>query len=118
MHKPESVLRNETHKVLSDFKIKTDYLIPSRRPDTALISKEKRTCHQVDFAVLVEYRVKMKANEKISEIFGQRIKSVKHHGDMIAIVIGTLRTVYNCLKKRLGELKILGRKDTIQTAVL
>ena len=29
MHKPESVLENETHKILWDFE--TDYLIPARR---------------------------------------------------------------------------------------
>ena len=28
MHEPESLLENETHKVLWDFVIKTDYLIP------------------------------------------------------------------------------------------
>ena len=33
MHNPESVLENETWKVLGDFEIQIDQLIPARRPD-------------------------------------------------------------------------------------
>ena len=32
MHKSESVRVNETHKILLDFEIQTDHLIPARRP--------------------------------------------------------------------------------------
>ena len=39
MHKLESVLENETHKILWDFEIQTDYLIPAIRKDLVLISK-------------------------------------------------------------------------------
>ena len=39
MHKPEFVLENEMHKILLDFKIQTDQLIPARRPDIGLINK-------------------------------------------------------------------------------
>ena len=38
MHKSESVLVNETHKVLFDFEIETDHLIPARRPDQVIIN--------------------------------------------------------------------------------
>ena len=30
-HKPESVLENETHKILWHFEMQTDHLIPARR---------------------------------------------------------------------------------------
>ena len=33
MHKPAPVLENDTHKLLWDFNIQTDHLIPARRPD-------------------------------------------------------------------------------------
>ena len=49
MNKPESVLKNETHKILWDFEIQTDPLIPTRRPDLILINKRKKTCHLMDF---------------------------------------------------------------------
>ena len=41
MHKLESVLENEKQKILRDFEIQTDHLIPARRPDIVLINKEK-----------------------------------------------------------------------------
>ena len=41
MHNPESVLENETHKLLSDFEIQTDHLISARRLDL-VIEKTKR----------------------------------------------------------------------------
>ena len=56
-HKPESVLENETHKILLDFEIQTDHLIPPRRPELVMVKKKKkkknRTCQIVDFVVLV-----------------------------------------------------------------
>ena len=37
MHKPGPVLENDTHKLLWDFNIQTDHLIPARRSDLKLI---------------------------------------------------------------------------------
>ena len=37
MHEAESVLRNETYKVLWDYNIQTDHLILARKPDPVLI---------------------------------------------------------------------------------
>ena len=45
MHNPAPVLENDTHKLLWDFNIQTDHLIPARRPDLIIINnKKKRTC--------------------------------------------------------------------------
>ena len=41
IHKPESVLENGTHKILWDFEIQTDHLIPARKADLELIKKKK-----------------------------------------------------------------------------
>ena len=49
----ESVLENETHRILLDLEIKTDYLYPDRQPDLLRINKKvekKRMCTIVDFA--------------------------------------------------------------------
>ena len=52
MHNPASVLENDTHKLLWDFDIQTDYLISARRPDLIIINNnKKKTCKIVDFAV-------------------------------------------------------------------
>ena len=56
MHNPASVLENATHKLLWDFSIETDQLIPARRPDLIVINKKKkRTCQIVDFAAPADH---------------------------------------------------------------
>ena len=42
MHNPAPVLENTTHKLLWDFNIQTDHLIPARRPDLIIINKRKK----------------------------------------------------------------------------
>ena len=64
MHKPESVLKNETHKLLLDFEIQTDHQILARRPDLMIQQIKKRTCQIVDFSVPADHRVKLKEFEK------------------------------------------------------
>ena len=42
MHNPAPVLENDLHKILWDFNIQTDHLIPARRPDLIIINKKKK----------------------------------------------------------------------------
>ena len=42
MYNPTPVLENDMHKLLSDFNMQTDHLIPARRPDLIIINKKKR----------------------------------------------------------------------------
>ena len=42
MHNQESVLENETYKLLWDFEIQTDHLITARRPELVIIQKKKK----------------------------------------------------------------------------
>ena len=63
IHKPESVLANETPKILWDFEIQTDHLILAKRNYLVLISKEKRTCYRGNFAVPADHRGKMKEKD-------------------------------------------------------
>ena len=41
---------------------KTDHTILAKRPDLVFISKNKRTCQRVDFAVPVDQKVKREIN--------------------------------------------------------
>ena len=41
MHNPAPVLENDAHKLLWDFNIQTDQLIPARRPDLIIINNKK-----------------------------------------------------------------------------
>ena len=53
------------HKVLWDFKMLMDNLIPARRIELVITKKKKKkTCCQVDLAVPADYRCKTKENEK------------------------------------------------------
>ena len=76
MHKPESVIENEMHKILWDFEILTDHPIRARRPDQVLINKKKRTCHLMDFVVQVDNIIKKKESKKIDKFlaFARELK--------------------------------------------
>ena len=50
MHNPESVTKNEMHKVLWGLEIQTDHLISAIRPDPVMVNKKEnlpnsRLCH-------------------------------------------------------------------------
>ena len=67
MYNPEYFMEKETHKLLWDFDIETEYLIPARRPDLVIVNKKKkreRTYRTVDFAVPEDHRVKITESEK------------------------------------------------------
>ena len=50
MYKPEFVLYNETYKILLDFEIELDHLIPARRPDLVIIkTKKNEKLHNSEF---------------------------------------------------------------------
>ena len=45
IHNPAPVQENDTHKLLWDFDIHTDHLIPARKPDLIITNKKrKRKC--------------------------------------------------------------------------
>ena len=43
MHNPAPVLENVSHKLLWDFNIQTDHLIPGRRPDLIIINEKRES---------------------------------------------------------------------------
>ena len=43
MHNPAPVLENDTHKLLLDFSIQTDHLVPTKRPDLIIINKKRES---------------------------------------------------------------------------
>ena len=122
MHNPGPVLENDTHKFLWDFNIPTDHLIPARRPDLIIINKKrKRICKIVDFAVPVDHRINLKECEKkdkylalaseLKELWNMKVT-------IIPIVIGAFATITKGLLKRLVDLEVGGRVETIQTTAL
>ena len=84
MHNPAAILKNDTHKLLWDFDIQTNYLISARRPDLIVINKKKRTCKIVNFAVQADHRIKLKESEKKDkylDLARELKKTMEHEGD-------------------------------------
>ena len=95
MHNPETVMENETHKLLWDFEIRTDRQILAR---SDFISKKERTCRIVECTVPADYRVKLKeCKKRIEKIWNMKVT-------IIPFVIGALCTVYKGLVLRLEDL--------------
>ena len=123
MHKPESVIENETHKILWNFKIHMDHLIQARRSDLVLINKgkKKRICHLVVFTLPVDHRVKIKKREMINKYL-DLAREQKKLWDMlvtvILIVVGALGTVPKGLERGLEQSEIRIRIETHTTTLL
>ena len=121
MHNPAPVRENDTHKLLWDFNIKTDHLIPARRSDLIIIKKKKRTCKIVDFDVPVDHRINLKECEK-KDKYLDLARELKKLWNMkvtiILIVIGAFGTITKGLLKGLEDLEVGGRVETIQITAL
>ena len=103
-----------------DKQIKTDNLIPARKPDLELSSKKKRTCHLVDFAVSADHTERIKEREKIDKYLDQTKElknTMEHNGDD-----DTNCNLYSWNRPQSlavnQELEIWGRIETIQTTAL
>ena len=119
MHNPAPVLENDTHKLLWDFNIQTDHLIPARRPDLIIINnkKKKKICKIVDFAVPANHRINLKECEK-KDKYLDLARELKKLWNMkvtiVPIVIGDFGPITKGLLKGLGDLEVGGRVETIQ----
>ena len=121
MHNPAPVLENDSHKLLWDFNIQTDHLIPARRPDLKIINKKKRICRIVDFAVPADYRINLKESEKKDkylDLASELKKLWNMKVEIVPVVIGALGTITKGLLKGLEDLEVGGRVETIQTTAL
>ena len=111
----------DSHKLLWDFNIQTDHLIPARRPDLIIINKKKRICKIVDFAVPADHGINLKESEK-KDKYLDLARELKKLWNMkvtiVPIVIGALGTITKGLLKDLEDLEVGGRVETIQTTAL
>ena len=122
MHNPVPVLENDTHKLLWEFNIQTDHLIPARRPDLIIINKKKKRIWKiVDVAVTADHRINLKESEK-KDTYLDLARELKKLWNMkvtiVPIVIGALGTITKGLLKGLKDLEVGGRVETIQTTAL
>ena len=123
MHNAAPVLENDTHKLLWDFDIQTDHLIPARWPDLIIINKKKKKkiLKIVDFAAPADHRIKLKECEKRDKYL-DLARELKKLWNMkvtiIPIVIGAFGSVTKGLLKGLEGLQVGVRVEIIQRTAL
>ena len=118
LHNPAPVIENDTYKLIWDFNIQTDHLIPARRPDLIIINKKKRI---VDFVVPVDHRINLKQcakKDKYLDLARELKKLWNMKVTIVPIVIGALGTITKGLLKDLEDLEVGRRVETIQMTVL
>ena len=121
MHNPTPVLENDTHKLLWDFNIQTDHLIPARRPGLIIINKKKRIYKIVDFAVPVDHRINLKEcakKDKYLDLARELKKLWNMKVTIVPIVIDAFGTITKGLLKGLEDLEVGGQVETIQMTAL
>ena len=104
MHNPESVLENETHKILCDFQIQTDHLISARRPDLMIINKKKNNLRNRGLCC-PDCSQYLDLTRQLKKLWNMKVT-------IIPIVIGALSTVTQGLVLELDGLKIRGREES------
>ena len=62
-HHPDPVTENKEAKVLWDFEIRRDKVIPTRRPCIVVVDETKRATTIIDIAELLDWKVKDKEDE-------------------------------------------------------
>ena len=73
---------NEKHRIIWDCEIEMHQPIMTGRPDLVLINKKKekrkkRICHQVDFAIPVDVRVKIMEIKRLSKCSNRTHKEIE-----------------------------------------
>ena len=106
------VLGNDSHKLLWDFNIQTDHLIPARRPDLIIINKRKRICKIVDSGIPADHRINLKEREK-KDKYHDLARELKKLWNMkitiVPIVIGAFGIITKGLLKGLEDLEVGGK---------
>ena len=113
--KSNFALENHTQKILWNFEIQTSHSISVWMPEVMLINK-KKTSRLVIFAAPTDHCVKTKENEKVDE-YVNLAREVKKLCNMkvtvITFLVCLLGTVPKIMEKRLMEVEISGRIETI-----
>ena len=85
IHKPETMLEKERHKIIWDVKMQTDPVIPLRRPDLVLFNKKENLPNSEICCLHGSQRKKIKENEKRNKYLDlvSELKSNGQEGDSV-----------------------------------
>ena len=119
MHNPAYVLENDTHKLLWDFNIQTDHLIPARRPDLIIINKENlQNCRLCCPGGPQNKTEECEKKDKYLDLASELKKLWNMKVTIVPIVIGAFGTITKGLLKGLADLEVGGQVEITQTTAL
>ena len=121
-HSPETVLENDSFKILWDFNIQTDHILEARRPDLVVVRKAERLTQIVDFAIPLDPLVVEREQQKI-EKYQDLAREIKKMWNtkvaVIPIVVGSLGSISKRFEMWTDKLGIkINIKDVQKTALL
>ena len=117
MHKPQSFVENETHKIIWDFQIQIDHLIPTERLKDYW-RKKKENLPYSGFCLYIELQSKSQRKWKKTQLFrsSQNLRKLWNmRMTVLPVVLGVLETCLVGFKRGL-ELQEIG--GPIETATL
>ena len=120
-HQPQPVTENENDKQLWDYSIRTDRVIPALRPDLTLIDETINKVSLVGVAVPWDSKKKKKKKKKKDKYQDLRIELRRLWDkpvEIVPIIIGTLGTIPNSLKRNLEELGADAAPGLLQKSVV
>ena len=117
MHNPAAALEDDTQTPMGLWHTNGKPNIGQKTRPCSNQQQKKRTCKIVDFAVPADHIVKLKESEK--KDLARKLKKLWNMKvTIISIVIGVFGTITKELLKRLEDLEVGGRVETIQNTAL
>ena len=102
-HQPQPVTENENAKLLWDYIIRTDRVIPAHRPDLALVDKTINKVSLIDIAVPWHSRAKQKEQEKKRDKYQDLRIELRRLWDkpveIVPLIVRALGTIPKSLKR-------------------
>ena len=118
MHNPESVLANEMHTLLCNFKIQTGHLVSARTPDLRIINKKENLQNCGLCCPHSEIDKKCEKRDKYLDFARELNKTIEHEGDNYTNLDWRFWYSFQSLLEGLEDLEIRERVETIQTTTL
>ena len=110
-HQPQPVTENENAKLLWNYSIRTDRVIPAHRPDLTLVDKINNKISLIDVAVPWDFRAgqkeqgkKKKGRDKYQDLQIKLTRLWNKPVEIVPVIIWALGTIPKCLKRNLVEL--------------
>ena len=118
---PQPVTENENAKLLWDYGIRTDRVIPAHQPDLTLVYKTNNKVSLIDVVVPWDSRAEQKEQENRDKYQDLRIEFKRLWDkpvEIVPVIIGALGTIPKSLKRNLEELGAAVAPGLLQTSVV